>query len=185
MSLVAKKPFFNKNRIDLTHGFKTNESIVSNPVRIVGEGIDSKICTRHEALEIAKELGLDLIEISVANEKNPAICKIMDFKKFIFDKKKRDKEIKNSNKSTLKEIKLGTNIQEHDLNFKIKNSIDFLKSGYKVKAYLFFKGREIVYKQKGEMVLYKFVQELEQYGRAEFLPRLEGKNMFVIVAPRK
>jgi translation initiation factor IF-3 len=162
--------------------FKINRFITADTVRITGDNIESKIVSLREALNISEELGLDLVEIN--GKSNPIVCKICDYSKFLYEKKKKDKEKKNANKHSLKEIKLGANIQEHDVAFKLKNSRKFLENGDKIKAYIQFRGREIVYKEQGELVLLKFIEALNDVGKPESLPKLEGKNMFVIITPK-
>lgn len=133
---------------------------------------------------MAEEQGLDLVEISPSA--NPPVCKIIDYKKFLYDKKKKEKEIKaKSAKVVVKEIRLGPNIDDHDFNFKLKHAQKFLNDGAKVKVDVFFKGRTIVYKEKGEFVLLKFAQELADLGKVEQLPKMEGKRMIMIIAPKK
>lgn len=137
-----------------------------------------------EAIRLAEEMGLDLVEISPTA--NPPVCKIVDYKKFLYERKKKQKEIKaKSAKVIVKEIRLGPNIDEHDFNFKLKHAIKFLEEGAKVKVDVFFKGRTIIYKEKGEYVLLKFAADLEEYGKVEQLPRLEGKRMIMVIAPKK
>ena len=153
-------------------------------VRVVGENIETGIYNIREALRLADEQGLDLVEISPTA--NPPVCKITDYKKFLYERKKKQKEIKaKSTKIVVKEIRLGPNIDDHDFNFKLKHAIKFLQEGAKVKVDVFFKGRTIVYKEKGEYVLLKFASELEEVGKVEQLPRLEGKRMIMIIAPKK
>ncbi len=133
---------------------------------------------------MADEQGLDLVEISPSA--NPPVCKIMDYKKFLYEQKKKQKEIKSkSAKVVVKEIRLGPNTDDHDFNFKLKHAIKFLTEGAKVKVDVFFKGRSIIYKDKGEYILLRFAQELEEYGKVEKLPKLEGKRMMMIIAPKK
>jgi len=123
-----------------------------------------------------------LVEIS--NTSNPPVCKIVDYQKFLYERKKKDKEQKaKTAKSVVKEIRFGPNTDEHDFNFKLKHAIKFLEEGAKVKAYVHFKGRSIAYKEKGEIILLKFAQELEQYAKVEMLPKLEGNRMFLHLAP--
>ena len=137
-----------------------------------------------EALDIADEQGLDLVEISPTA--NPPVCKVIDYKKFLYELKKKQKEIKaKTAKVVVKEIRLGPHTDEHDFNFKLKHAIKFLEDGAKVKVDVFFKGRNIIYKEKGEIILLKFAQELEEYGKVEQLPKLEGKRMIMIVTPKK
>lgn len=135
-------------------------------------------------MALADDLELDLVEISPSA--NPPVCKIMDYKKFLYEQKKKQKEIKSkSAKVVVKEIRLGPNTDDHDFNFKLKHAIKFLQEGAKVKVDVFFKGRSIIYKDKGEYILLRFAQELEEYGKVERLPKLEGKRMIMIVAPKK
>lgn len=162
--------------------FKINENIRSEQIRIVGEEIESKIVSLSEGLDMARSLGLDLVEIN--SNSSPIICRICDYSKFLYEKKKKDKERKNANKHTLKEIKLGAHIQEHDVAFKLKNTRKFLEHGDKVKAYIQFRGREIMYKEQGEIVLLKFIESLSDIGKPEALPKLEGRSMFVIITPK-
>lgn len=133
---------------------------------------------------MAEELELDLVEISPSA--NPPVCKIMDYRKFLYEQKKKQKEIKaKTAKVIVKEIRLGPNIDDHDFGFKLKHAIKFLQDGAKVKVEVFFKGRSIVYKDKGEYVLLKFAQELEEYGKVERMPKLMGKRMIMIMTPKK
>ena len=153
-------------------------------VRLVGENVETGIFQLREALAIAVEQELDLVEISPSA--NPPVCKIMDYKKFLYEQKKKQKEIKaKSAKVIVKEIRLGPNTDDHDFNFKLKHAIKFLQEGSKVKVDVFFKGRSIIYKDKGEYILLRFAQELEEYGKVERLPKLEGKRMIMIIAPKK
>jgi translation initiation factor IF-3 len=153
-------------------------------VRVVGENVQIGIYNIKDALRLAEEQGLDLVEISPTA--NPPVCKVVDYKKFLYERKKKQKEIKaKSAKIVVKEIRLGPNIDDHDFNFKLKHAIKFLEEGAKVKVDVFFKGRMIIYKEKGEYVLLKFAAELEEYGKVEQLPRLEGKRMIMVVAPKK
>jgi translation initiation factor IF-3 len=162
--------------------FKINRAIQADVVRIIGDDIESKIVSLQEALNVADQAGLDLVEINSTSK--PIICKVCDYSKFLYEKKKKDKEKKNANKHTLKEVKLGAHIQQHDVDFKLKNTRKFLEHGDKVKAYIQFKGREIVYKEQGELILLKFIEALSDIGKPESLPKLEGKNMFVIITPK-
>jgi translation initiation factor IF-3 len=133
---------------------------------------------------MAEQAELDLVEISPTA--NPPVVKIMDYKKFLFEQKKKQKEIKaKTAKIIVKEIRLGPNIDDHDFNFKLKHAEKFLQDGAKVKVDVFFKGRSIIYKDKGEIVLLRFAQELEEFGKVEKLPKLEGKRMIMIIAPKK
>ena len=163
---------------------RINDRITIPVIRLVGDNVEQGIINTKDALDKAKELELDLVEIS-ANA-NPPVCKIIDYKKFLYETKKKQKEIKaKTAKVTVKEIRLGPNIDDHDFDFKLKHAIKFLQDGAKVKVEVFFKGRSIIYKDKGEIVLLKFAQELIEYGKVERLPKLEGKRMIMIIAPKK
>jgi translation initiation factor IF-3 len=164
--------------------YKVNELIKAPVVRVVGENVQIGIYNLRDALKIAEDQDLDLVEISPTA--NPPVCKVVDYKKFLYEKKKKAKEIKaNSAKIVVKEIRLGPNIDDHDFNFKLKHAIRFLEEGSKVKVDVFFKGRSIIYKEQGEYVLLKFAADLEEFGKVEQLPRLEGKRMIMTVAPKK
>ncbi len=133
---------------------------------------------------MAEDLGLDLVEISP--NANPPVCKIIDYKKFLYEKKKKEKEAKaKSVKVSVKEIRLGPNTDDHDFNFKLRHAQNFLQDGNKVKVEVYFKGRSIIYKDKGEIIMLRFAQELEDYGIVEKMPKLEGKRMLMIIAPKK
>lgn len=137
-----------------------------------------------EALEMADDLDMTLVEISP--NANPPVCKIVDFQKFIYEQKKKQKELKSKQtKVVVKEIRFGPNIDEHDFNFKLEHAKKFLESGAKVKVYVFFKGRTIVYKDSGKIKLLEFAQALEEYGKVESMPKLEGKNMTMFISPIK
>lgn len=151
---------------------------------MVGNNVEPGIYQVRDALQKADELGLDLVEISPTA--NPPVCKIMDYKKFLYEQKKKQKEIKaKSSKIVVKEIRLGPNTDDHDFDFKLKHAMKFLKEGAKVKVDVFFKGRSIVYKDKGELILLRFAEALEEVGKVESLPKLEGKRMIMIIAPKK
>lgn len=136
-----------------------------------------------EALRLAEEIGSDLVEISPTAD--PPVCKIMDYKKFLYEQKKREKAMKaKASKVVVKEIRFGPNTDDHDYEFKKKHAEKFLKDGAKLKAYVFFKGRSIVYKDKGEILLLRLAQELEEYGKVEQMPKLEGKRMTMFIAPK-
>lgn len=142
------------------------------------------IYTTTKALEMADEMGLDLVEISPDAE--PPVCKIMDYKKFVYEQKKREKVIKaKASKVTVKEIRFGPNTDDHDYDFKKKHAIKFLDEGSKLKAYVFFKGRSIIYKDQGQILLLRLAQDLEEYGKVEQMPKLEGKRMIMFLAPKK
>lgn len=137
-----------------------------------------------KALEIANELDLDLVEISP--NASPPVCKVMDYKKFIYEQKKREKSLKaKASKVVIKEIRFGPNTDEHDYEFKKKHAEKFLKDGAKLKAYVFFKGRSIIYKEQGQILLLRLAQDLEEVGKVEQMPKLEGKRMIMFIAPKK
>ncbi len=151
---------------------------------MVGDDIESGVYPLSKALEMARERELDLVEI--APNVDPPVCKIVDYGKFLYEQKKKAKEIKaKAAKVIVKDIRFGPHTDEHDFNFKKNHAIKFLQEGCKVKAYVFFKGREIVFKDQGEILLLRFANELEEFGRAEQLPTLEGKRMMMLIGPRK
>ena len=151
---------------------------------MVGEGIESKVYPVQKALEIARAAGLDLVEI--APNVDPPVCKVVDYGKFLYEQKKKAKEIKaKAAKVVVKDIRFGPHTDEHDFNFKKNHAIKFLQDGCKVKAFVFFRGREIVFKEQGEILLLRFANELEDFGKAEQLPVLEGKKMLMVLAPKK
>lgn len=161
---------------------KINERIKAPVVRVVGDNVEQGIYSIKEAIQISDDLGLDLIEISPTA--NPPVCKIADYQKFLYEIKKKEKERKQkSSKVEVKEIRLGPNTDDHDFDFKLKHAIKFLQSGCKVKVDMYFKGRSIIYKDKGEIIMLKFAQSLEEYGKPEAMPRLEGKRMAMILVP--
>ncbi len=152
-------------------------------VRLVGDNVEPAVIPIREALDKSVEMGLDLVEISP--DAKPPVVKIMDYKKFLYEQKKREKAMKaKASKVTVKEIRFGPNTDDHDYEFKKKHAEGFLKDGAKLKAYVFFKGRSIVYKDKGEILLLRLAQELEDVGKVEQLPRLEGKRMTMFIAPK-
>lgn len=151
---------------------------------MVGDNVEPGIYNIKDALAIAQRLELDLVEISPTA--NPPVCKVTDYKKFLYELKKKQKEIKaKSAKIVVKEIRLGPNTDEHDFNFKLKHAMKFLEEGAKVKVEVLFRGRSIVYKDQGEIKLLQFASLLEDYGKVEKLPLLEGKRMIMIIAPKK
>ena len=151
---------------------------------MVGDGVEAKITPLEEALKTANRLGLDLVEISPKAE--PPVCKIIDYKKFIYDQKKRQKAIKSKTvKVVIKELRFGPNTGEHDFNFKLKHAEKFLQDGAKVKAFVFFRGRTIIFKENGEILLLRLAQALEEFGVVESMPKLEGKRMIMLIAPKK
>lgn len=167
------------------NGLRINEEITASKVRLVGENIEEQgIYPITQAIHMAEELGLDLVEISA--KADPPVCKIIDYQKYLYQQKKKAKEMKsNSAKIVIKEIRFGPNTDEHDFQFKLKHAIEFLQEGSKVKASVFFKGRSILYSDQGEKLLLRFAVELEDYGRAEQMPKLEGKRMMMMITPVK
>lgn len=165
--------------------FRINENIRIPHIRLVGDNVDNPgIVSVPEALKLAEKLGLDLVEISP--KADPPVCKIIDYSKFLYEQKRKQKEMKSkATKVIIKEIRFGPNTDEHDYNFKKNHAIKFLDEGAKLKVYVFFKGRTILFKEKGEILLLKLAQELEEYGKVEQLPRLEGKRMTMFIAPKK
>lgn len=150
---------------------------------MVGENVKVDVYPIQHAIRIAREQGLDLVEISP--NADPPVCKVVDYSKFKYEQKKKQKEIKaKTQKVVLKEIRFGPNTEEHDFNFKVKHAMHFLEEGAKVKATVTFIGRTIVYKERGEILLLKFAQALEEFGKVEQLPRLEGKRMSIIIMPK-
>jgi translation initiation factor IF-3 len=161
---------------------KINDKIRATHVRLVGDGIEPRIVSVQEAIGIAEEMGLDLVEI--AAQADPPVCKIVDYQKFLYERKKKEKETKaKAAKQILKEIRFGPSTDEHDFNFKVKHAQKFLEEGAKVKAYVHFRGRTIAYKERGEIILLKFATALEDFGKVEMLPKLEGNRMFIHFAP--
>ena len=151
---------------------------------MVGDEVEAKIVPLDEALKTANRLGLDLVEISPNTE--PPVCKVIDYKKFIYDQKKKQKAIKSkAQKVVIKELRFGPNTGEHDFNFKLKHAEKFLQDGAKVKAFVFFRGRTIIFKEQGEILLLKLAQALEEFGVVESMPKLEGKRMIMLIAPKK
>lgn len=169
---------------DLKYKYRINHRIREREVRLVGENVEIGVYSIQEALKIAEDQHLDLVEISP--NAVPPVCRITDFQKFLYQKKKKEKEQKaKATKIILKEIRFGPQTDEHDYNFKLKHAIEFLKEGSKVKAFVFFKGRSILFKEQGELLLLRFANDLEDYGKVENLPVLEGKRMIIMVAPIK
>lgn len=166
-------------------GLRINEEITVSRVRLVGENVPEQgVFPTSEALKLADSLGLDLVEISA--KADPPVCKILDYQKYLYQQKKKAKEMKaNAAKIVIKEIRFGPNTDEHDFQFKLKHAQEFLQEGSKVKASVFFKGRSILYADQGEKLLLRFAVELEDYGRAEQMPKLEGKRMMMMISPVK
>lgn len=163
---------------------KINNQIRARQVRLVGDNIDEPgVYTLEQALKLADELELDLVEIT-ANA-DPPVCKIIDYQKFLYQQKQKQKEAKaKAAKIVVKEIRFGPNTDDHDFDFKLRHAENFLKEGHKVRAYVFFKGRSIVYKEQGEILLLKFATALEELGKVEQLPKLEGKRMNMLISPK-
>lgn len=178
-----KPGFISRGRKSLEPEHKLNELIRAREVRLVGDNVEPGIVSIQDALKIAEEQELDLIEISP--NAVPPVCKIADYRKFLYEQKKKKKELKaNASKQEIKEIRFGPNTDEHDFEFKLKHAEKFLQEGNKVRAYVFFKGRAIVYKERGEVLLLQFAQKLSEIGKVEQLPKLEGKKMFLLMAPK-
>lgn len=153
-------------------------------MRVVGDNVEVGIYPLKKALAIADEQGLDLVEISPSAK--PPVCKVMDYKKFLYEQKKREKALKaKASKVVVKEIRFGPQTDDHDYEFKKKHAIKFLKDGAKLKAFVFFKGRSIVFKEQGQILLLRLAQDLEEYGKVEQMPKLEGKRMIMFIAPKK
>ncbi len=162
---------------------KINERVRALQVRLVGENVTVGIYPTHEALKIAQQQEMDLVEISP--NADPPVCKVIDYKKFLYEKKKKEKEMKaNAKQSEVKEIRFTPGTDDHDFDFKAKHAENFLKDGNKVKAYVQFKGRAIQFKERGELVLLKFAERLAEVGQPEALPKLEGKRMFLMLTPK-
>lgn len=164
--------------------YRVNEQIHVREVRVVGDDIESAVMSTREAIQLAEEKGLDLVEISP--NAVPPVCRIIDYSKFLYQQKKRQKEMKAKQvKIEVKEIRFGPQTDDHDYNFKLKYAKEFLSEGNKVKAYVFFKGRSILFKEQGEVLLLRFANDLEDYGKVEQMPVLEGKRMTIFLAPKK
>ena len=164
--------------------YRTNEAIRVKEVRLVGDNVEQGVYTIQQALRIANDQELDLVEISP--NVSPPVCRVVDYQKFIFQLKKKQKEQKaKSVKVVVKEIRFGPQTDDHDYNFKLKHAKGFLSEGSKVKAYVFFRGRSILFKDQGEVLLLRFANDLEDYGRVESMPVLEGKRMTIMIAPKK
>jgi translation initiation factor IF-3 len=163
---------------------RINNRITAKVVRVVGEGIETEVMSIQDALRLADNMELDLVEISP--KADPPVCKIIDYQKFLYQQKKKQKELKaKAAKVVVKEIRFGPNTDDHDYNFKMRHAIKFLEDGAKVRAYVFFKGRSILFKEQGEVLLLRLANDLEEYGKVEQLPRLEGKRMIITITPKK
>ncbi|MBR3514199.1 MAG: translation initiation factor IF-3 [Bacteroidaceae bacterium] len=169
---------------NLKNQYRVNEQIRVREVRIVGDDIEPVVMDTRQALHLAEQKGVDLVEISPNAQ--PPVCRLIDYSKFIYQQKKRQKEMKAKQvKIDIKEIRFGPQTDEHDYDFKLKHAKSFLSDGDKVKAYVFFKGRSILFKEQGEVLLLRFAQDLEEYGKVESMPVLEGKRMTMFIAPKK
>ncbi len=169
---------------NLKNQYRVNEQIRAREVRIVGDDIESTVLPLRDALQLAEQKGVDLVEISPNAE--PPVCRLIDYSKFIYQQKKRQKEMKAQQVQVeIKEIRFGPQTDDHDYNFKLKHAMGFLADGDKVKAYVFFRGRSILFKEQGEVLLLRFAQDLEEYGKVESMPVLEGKRMIMFIAPKK
>lgn len=176
-----RRPFVRKEDNDQ---HKINGKITAREIRLVIEGEEPKVMSTYDAIKLAEEQELDLVEISP--NAVPPVCKIMDYRKFLYNQKKKQKELKaKQSKVVVKEIRFGPNTDDHDFQFKLAHARKFLEEGSKVKAYVFFRGRTIVFKDRGEILLLKFVQELTDVGALEQMPKLEGKRMIVMINPKK
>jgi translation initiation factor IF-3 len=193
---LAKGRVQPQNKVqDDKYNYRLNREINVPRVRLVGDNleeisevarktIEPGIYNTYQILQWAEELEMDVVEISP--NADPPVCKIIDYKKFIYDRKKKEKELKaKTAKTVIKEIRFGPNTDDHDFDFKVKHAIKFLEDGDKIKAYVQFKGRAIVFKDRGELILLRFLKELEELGAAEELPKLEGKRMIVMISPKK
>lgn len=168
----------------IKNNYRINEQIRSREVRLVGDDVESTVMPTHKAIQLAEQKGVDLVEISPNAQ--PPVCRLIDYSKFLYQQKKRQKELKAKQvKIEVKEIRFGPQTDEHDYNFKLKHAKDFLTEGDKVKAYVFFRGRSILFKEQGEVLLLRFANDLEEYGKVEQMPVLEGKRMIIFIAPKK
>jgi translation initiation factor IF-3 len=168
---------------NLRKRYRVNEQIRSREVRVVSDD-GAEVMQTRQALNLAREEGVDLVEISPNAQ--PPVCRIIDYSKFLYQQKKRQKEMKQKQvKVEVKEIRFGPQTDDHDYNFKLKHAKQFLKEGNKVRAYVFFRGRSILFKEQGELLLLRFANDLEEYAKVEQLPKLEGKRMFLFLAPKK
>ncbi|MDG1023376.1 MAG: translation initiation factor IF-3 [Flavobacteriaceae bacterium] len=163
---------------------RINQKITAQEIRLVGDNVEIGVYSLHKALAIAESLELDLVEISP--NASPPVCKILEYKKFLYEQKKREKALKaKTSKIILKEIRFGPQTDEHDYEFKKKHAEKFLKEGAKLKAFVFFKGRSIVFKEQGQILLLRLAQDLEELGKVEQMPILEGKKMSILISPKK
>ncbi|TYA52492.1 translation initiation factor IF-3 [Formosa maritima] len=171
-------------RVSQEDQHRINSKIRTEKVRLVGDNVEVGVYPIKDALAIADEQGLDLVEISP--KADPPVCKVMDYKKFLYEQKKREKVLKSkASKVVVKEIRFGPQTDDHDYDFKKKHAEKFLKEGAKLKAFVFFKGRSIVFKEQGQILLLRLAQDLEELGKVEQMPKLEGKRMTMFIAPKK
>lgn len=180
---------------DIRNQYRINRDILVPEVRLVGDNfeeiseivghkVEPGVFPTRVAQNWAREMGIDLVEISP--KAHPPVCRLIEFNKFIYERKRKEKEIKSKTvKTVVKEIRFGPNTDDHDFDFKLRHAIKFLEDGHKVKAYVHFRGRSIVFKERGELLLLRFMQELDDLGSAENLPQMEGRRMHVILAPKK
>ncbi|MCH4182320.1 MAG: translation initiation factor IF-3 [Prevotella sp.] len=163
--------------------YRINEQIRVHEIRLVGEG-GSQVLPTRQAINMAREQGIDLVEISPNAQ--PPVCRLIDYQKFLYQQKKRQKEMKTKQiKVEIKEIRFGPQTDEHDYQFKLKHAKEFLDEGNRVRAYVFFRGRSILFKEQGEVLLLRFANDLEDFGKVQQMPKLEGKKMFLYLAPKK
>ncbi|MEL6539392.1 MAG: translation initiation factor IF-3 [Bacteroidota bacterium] len=175
-----RKPTF-RRRVE--EPYRVDEKITAPEVRVVGDNVNTGIYARLDALQMAREQGVNLVEISP--NALPPVCKVIEYSKFKYEQKKKQKELKaRAQKTVLKEIRFGPNTDEHDFNFKLKHAIKFLGEGAKVKVYVHFFGRNIVFKERGELLLLRFAQSLETHGKIEQLPKMEGRRMILTISPQ-
>ncbi|WP_375141543.1 MULTISPECIES: translation initiation factor IF-3 [Aestuariibaculum] len=182
--MAIRKKSQPKPRVAQEEKHRINSRITVPNVRLVGENVEVGIYSTRDALKIAEEQEFDLVEISP--NADPPVCKVMDYKKFLYEQKKRDKAIKaKATKVVIKEIRFGPQTDDHDYEFKRKHAEKFLKEGAKLKAFVFFKGRSIIFKEQGQILLLRLAQDLEEFGKVEQMPKLEGKRMTMFIAPKK
>ena len=182
MAIRRRKPQPIRRITEAAH--KINRLITAPELRVVGDNVEVGVYPTREALRMAEDQELDLVEISP--KAVPPVAKIIDYKKFLYDQKKKKKELaQNTQKVVVKEIRFGPNTSDHDYEFKMKHAQKFLEEGAKLKAFVFFKGRTIIFKEQGQILLLRLAQDLEEYGKVEQLPRLEGKRMTLWIAPKK
>lgn len=179
MALYPRRPVPVKREAE----HKINHYITATEVRLVGDNIEPGVYSLRDAVKMAQDQGLDLVQI--ADTATPPVCKVIDYSKFLYDKKKREKELKSkTSKNVVKEIRFTPNTDDHDFEFKTKHAENFLKEGAKVKAWVQFRGRNILFRDRGELLLLKFIERLNDIGIAEMLPKLEGNRMMTIINPR-